>query len=339
MYHLYKQNRNYGCRLKSFTVNGAQHLSLENELLKITVLVGKGADIVEFLYKPEDIDCMWHSFTPIQNPQTYAATRASAQGNFLALYEGGWQELFPNYGGACEYKGAEYALHGEVCTVPWSYEVEKDEPEEITVLFWVHTGPYLLQRRMRLKQNEMDLLIEEKVTNESPEQMEFMWGHHPVLGYPFLDDSCEIQIDNENCKIETLANGGVLPPYQSAPWPKMKDSDGNEQYLSKVQPPEAKQYREYGISGLIAGRCCVWSHRLQFGFELEWDVERFPYLWIWEPNGGNPNHPWYGRNYALGIEPWSHLAQSLTEVIQKQTPLKLNPWETMETQLIARIKR
>ena len=32
---------------------------LQNELLRVTVLAGRGADIVEFLYKPLDVDFMW----------------------------------------------------------------------------------------------------------------------------------------------------------------------------------------------------------------------------------------------------------------------------------------
>ncbi|MFV0352173.1 MAG: DUF4432 family protein [Oscillospiraceae bacterium] len=336
------RNRNYKCRLREMEYCGVRHIFMENEVLRIGVAAGKGADITEFLYKPKDLDFMWHSFNPLQNPITYAPSKQSGNGTFLDLYEGGWQELFPNYGGPVNYKGAEYGLHGEVCVVPWQYSVELDTPEEISINLWVRTPstPYLLERRMTLKSGVPCLYIKEKITNESPVPMEYMWGHHPVLGAPFLDESCEIILpqSSKSYSAHTLANAGVLPANQTQAWPHFTDTEGNRHNLAHIQPAQAQKYREYGISGLAQGECSVWNANQNIGFALQWDEKQFPYLWIWEPNGGNLNHPWYGRNYVLGVEPWSHLAGSLQEVLSAGQAMVLEPWQTKETWLNAAVK-
>lgn len=91
-------------------------------MIKVSVLADKGTDIYEFIYKPKDVDFLWHSFNGVRNPSRFVPTREMPDGSFLDFYEGGWQELFPNIGDACTYKGALLGVHGEVCMPPWEYK-------------------------------------------------------------------------------------------------------------------------------------------------------------------------------------------------------------------------
>ena len=57
-----KSRRNHGCRLnEDLAYKGLRLLLMENELLRLSILVDKGTDIIELLYKPKDIDFMWSS--------------------------------------------------------------------------------------------------------------------------------------------------------------------------------------------------------------------------------------------------------------------------------------
>ncbi|HCP72884.1 MAG TPA: hypothetical protein DIT91_05605, partial [Actinobacteria bacterium] len=38
-------------------------VELENDLLKISILAGRGADLVELTYKPKNLDLAWQSST------------------------------------------------------------------------------------------------------------------------------------------------------------------------------------------------------------------------------------------------------------------------------------
>ena len=58
----YSPDRNYACRISTnYTYRGHAVAILENELIRIGVLLTKGTDIYEFLYKPLDIDFMWRT--------------------------------------------------------------------------------------------------------------------------------------------------------------------------------------------------------------------------------------------------------------------------------------
>ena len=86
---------------------------LENEVLRVTVLATKGADIIEFRYKPRDLDFLWHAPQPILPAGRGVPSSARAQGAFLDYFPGGWQEILPNAGPATKYKGAELGQHGD----------------------------------------------------------------------------------------------------------------------------------------------------------------------------------------------------------------------------------
>lgn len=155
--------------------------------------------------------------------------------------------MFPSIGDDCEYSGAPLGTHGEVCLLPWEYRIERDDPEEIGVRFRVRTvrTPYLLEKNLTLKSEDPTLYIEERVTNEGVENLQFMWGHHPAFGPLFLDESCQIEVPLP-CSARTvpyeLGEHWVLPKDKEFDWPKIKGLDDKIWDVSKVLPPESKTY-------------------------------------------------------------------------------------------------
>ena len=49
-----RKERNYGCRLSEFSICGIPAFAMENELMRIGILAGKGGDIYEWLHKGTD---------------------------------------------------------------------------------------------------------------------------------------------------------------------------------------------------------------------------------------------------------------------------------------------
>ena len=65
----YRIERNYGCRISdSWAYRGLKAAVLENELLRVVVLIDKGADVYEFLHKPTDTDFVWRSPWGVRDP-------------------------------------------------------------------------------------------------------------------------------------------------------------------------------------------------------------------------------------------------------------------------------
>ncbi len=91
---LYTHERNFGCRCRELFYKGLRTIFLENEKIRVGILVDKGTDIFEFLYKPKDVNFMWKSYLGIKDTNFIPASYIK-EGNFLDFYNGGWPELFP----------------------------------------------------------------------------------------------------------------------------------------------------------------------------------------------------------------------------------------------------
>ena len=334
--------RNYGCRIREYLYRDLKTLTLENELLRVSILADKGTDIFEFLFKPLDLDVLWHSFNGVRSPRNFITGRMDPGSSFLDFYEGGWQELFPSIGDDCEYLGAPLGTHGEVCLLPWEYRIERDDPQEIRVRFRVRTvrTPYLLEKTLTLKGKDPTLYIEERVTNEGEEKLQFMWGHHPAFGPLFLDETCRIEVP-AGCRARTvpyeLGEHWVLPKDTEFEWPKIKGLDGTLWDLSRVPPPDSRVFQMFYLYDLPEGRYGLYNSNFGVRFNLKWDRKIFPVLWVWAPYGGAMGYPWYGRNYNLALEPWSAVPHNLARVAEENRGIHIAPGQTITTSLEATI--
>lgn len=330
--------RNYGCRLRQYEQNGVAMLSLENRQIKVVMALGKGADIVEFVYKPLDVDYMWHSFNPVQALHTQSV--APKNGNFLDTYAGGWQELFPTYGGPADFCGGEIGIHGEACVYPWECRVLTDTPERVEVLLSLRTvrSPFLLEKTVRLEENEAVLHLHQKVTNLGSKAQDFMWGHHPAFGHPFLDDSVRLHVPGTpkvTVPASTIAHRCPFDKETAGQWPNLPGKDGKEIAMDRAYAPEEKLYMEYALSELEGGCYELVNHRLGLGMRMHWDETLFPYLWVWGLYCGIEEYPWFGRSYVMAVEPWSSLPGSYQAARDGNCLLHLEAGETLETDVTA----
>ena len=339
---MYTHTRNYGCRLRCYLFNGVEMLSLENRRLKVAVALGKGADIVEWAYKPMDVDFMWHSFNPL-GPTNDVSSVASPDGSFLDTYSGGWQDLFPTYGGRALYRGAPLGVHGEACLYPWDCEIVRDEPDCVEALLTLRTrrSPFRLTKTLRLAGEEAALSIREAVVNEGSTEQAFMWGQHPAFGVPFLDESVRIRLSGEPdlfVPAEAIAHRCPFDRPTRGKWPILPDRDGAPVDMSRACAPEARRYMEYCVAGLAKGQYTIVNENLDLGFRLSWDIAVFPYLWVWALYCGIDDYPWYGRSYVLAVEPWSTVPADYEGALKNGGRLlRLGAGERMETELVAEV--
>jgi hypothetical protein len=63
----------------------------------------------------------------------------------------------------------------------------------------------------------------------------------------------------------------------------------------------------------------VRNRGLDLGLMVSWDRAAYPYLWTWQVYGGAWGYPYYGRAYALALEPFSSPAGTLTANIERGT--------------------
>lgn len=336
----YTHERNYGCRVSAeYTYRGLALIILENRALRVGVLVDKGTDIIEFLYKRQDLDFLWRSPIGVRNPSLAVETKAAAGGSFLDYFEGGWQVCFPNGGWACNYKGAELGLHGEICNIPWRYTILSDTPERVSVKFWTRTyrTPFYMERTMSLEGDKPVLALHEKVVNEGEEEMDFMWGYHPSFGPPFLSEHCHIDVPAAKVEICSQAAPNTrLYPGRTYDWPNVEGRKGQPIDLSRIAPPSAKAADMAYLLGLEDGWFAVTNQHMKVGFGLRFPKEVFPYVWYWMDYQGEMGYPLYGRCYVVALEPFTSYPRfGLSEAVKRGTQMTLAPGETVEADLKA----
>ena len=77
----YQLERNHGCRVSdAWTFRGLKTAVIENELLRVVVLIDKGADIYQFVHKPSDTDFLWRSPWGVRDPYRADAHNGCGRG-------------------------------------------------------------------------------------------------------------------------------------------------------------------------------------------------------------------------------------------------------------------
>lgn len=332
--------RNWAARLRHVTLDGMRAVVLENELLRVTVLPGKGGDVVEFLHKQTDTDFVWLSPQGLRDPRTHLHGAADDVAQFIDHYEGGWQEIFPSGGAPSVYRGARLAQHGEVSGLPWDCEVVTDTPDEVSVRLSVRTRrlPYRLEKTFTLASGSAALAVEGRATNESGVTLHAMWGQHIVYGMPFLTADCRIRLPDGVRVIphETAINplGRRVKAGGPWDWPVVPADGGGETDLSELPPPGSPSDVLY-LTGFTDGWYEISG---DVGMRVEWDATLLPYLWMWQELGASADYPWWGRAYVVGLEPFSSMpTNGLAAAVDNGTALTLEPYETKVLSLRAEV--
>ncbi|MEV6963523.1 DUF4432 family protein [Hamadaea sp. NPDC051192] len=293
---------------------------LENEHLRATFLPDKGADLVELFDKARGIDLAWRS--PMGRRSAVPGGAPDPVAAFLDTYPGGWQEVLPNGGAPCHYRGAALSQHGEVSGVPWAYQLVDEG-----VIFTVETARFPLRLTKTIRLRGAGLEFAEELENLAPVEIETMWGQHITFGEPFLAPGHRIRLPEDVTVIphETAihpAGRRVLP--DRGTWPVVAAFPEGTTDLSIV--PERG-----GPSDIVYLHGASWYEITApdgHGLRVEWDVAVLPYLWLWQELGATTDYPWWGRAYVLGLEPFSsYPTDGLAEAVRNGTALRLAPFD------------
>jgi hypothetical protein len=318
---------------------GLPAVVIEDESLRVTVLAGKGTDIVELLDKRRVLDLTWRSPTGIRHPVAIGpGAGADDVAAFLDTYPGGWQEVLPNGGAPSVYRGATLPQHGEVATVPWEYDVVDDHAVRFTVT--TRRLPLQLTKVVRLRAGALE--IDEELFNEALVPIEAMWGHHITFGPPFLRPGATIRLP-EGVSVIPHANAihpsgrRRVAPGGPFPWPVVPGANLDTVDLSLIPQPGEPSDIVYLTGFRGTGWYEVADPRSGAGLRVEWDATVLPYLWLWQELGATTDYPWWGRAYVVGLEPFSsYPTDGLATAVANGTALRLAAGGRRRLRLTAR---
>ena len=190
---------------------------------------------------------------------------------------------------------------------------------------------------MSLRRGHAVLFIRERLHNESTGKFAVMWGHHPAIGEPFLDDSCIVQTSAKKVEALEFHPNGLWEPGVDFDFPFAKNRrTGELQDITRVPGRDAKSVDVVFMKGLDQGWYGLTNRRQKLGFGMAWDPAVFKYLWMWQVYGGHDDYPWYGRTYNCALEPFtSYPPAGIRKAIENGSALIMEPGSVIETDLVA----
>jgi len=221
--------------------------------------------------------------------------------------------------------------------LPWAFDVLRDDETGTTIRLWVETRlmPFRLERHMHLFPVRAVLEIEESVSNLAQTPVEFVWGHHIVLGGTFLETGCRYTTAARTIVVPDRPKEPArarLAPGQRSAWPLAQSrAPGETIDLGVIPGPQICSHDEVYLTDLEAGEASVHNPRLGLTFRLRWDAEIFGCLVMWQPFGGLTVPPWDG-SYGVGIEPWTTCG-NLAGALTRGQAIRLGPSASVSTRL------
>lgn len=266
-------------------------ITLRSDHLTVEIDPERGGEFRSISSDGSDNVLAWHEWdAPLSADD--GPSYGSTQRDWESRYKAGWQVLFPNSGAEGTVDGVPVAFHGEASLARLSV---LSQSTDACVLRATARLPLELVRTVRLSPNSAVIYVDEKVTNVGTKEVPFLWGHHPT--FPALPGSRIDLPGASTVEVEPTSAGPLAG--RGGVWPLLRRSDGDSEDLSFV--PSEEQVRLTYITGLRDGWVAL-RPPSGAGVGLAWDLETFPFMWLWLQNG-DPGFPWYGRARMLGLEP------------------------------------
>lgn len=96
--------------------------------------------------------------------------------------------------------------------MPWVFEVlEQGGRAEVRFSTRLFRSPFSIVRVVSIASGEAILTPDETIRNDSREPLDYMWGHHPAYGAPFLSQDCRIDVGARSLSADDLYLGNANP--------------------------------------------------------------------------------------------------------------------------------
>ena len=293
-------DRKTGCRFYEFVFYGFRSLLIENNRIRVVLLLDKGTDIISFVDKKTDTDFVW------TNPMGFSCLEKIRKGNmdadcFSDNYVGGWFEVLPNFGSPCDFAGKHFTGHGEVCNLPWDYNVIKDSEDEIELMFITRLSkyPFEIRKYLTMEKDSPSLNFREEVINLGAVPIEYTWALHPNIGKPFLNEDCVISLPFAEKEISVLKEESMI-----------------NEILS--------------FDDVKSGKASIKNIKTGVGIAFEWDMNIFRHCKVWRYFAHSTGHHHHSGGYVACIIPCSSKTMGIDKAAEKGETLSIKGYEKIE---------
>lgn len=283
---LYYGERKKGCRCLEVILHGYRTLIIENDVIRVMLLLDKGTDIISYVHKATDTDFVWTNPMGLSCLEKRRLAIMDAD-CYSDNYVGGMFEILPNFGSPCECNGMHFPQHSEASLLPWEVQIVEDSAERMVFRFTVKLSkmPLMLTKTLIITNDSMALRFEEELKNIGSMPVPYLWAWHPCIGEPFLNSDCQIELPfHENIEVPMRGAGrGFFDIYKS----------GESNYAT------------------------IRNTKTGFGIGFSFDPLVYTHCAVWiDAGGGRGHHKWNG-SYVVSVLPCNSEVFTLSEAIEK----------------------
>ena len=206
---------------------------LENDLMRVIVIPEFGSKIASIIYKPLSHELLWQ-----RQGEKYRRTKYGDP--YLEGEVSGFDELFPSisrcYYESFPWQGTEIPDHGEVWSVPWKLEVQKNS---LQLGCYGVRFPYRLTKKLNL--TDGSLLITYCLENLSYFPLDYVWAAHPLF---VAEQGMEIAVPKGMKSIINCVNTTRLGRYGNRySFPNGKLPDGTTYKFDTMLPRNTAHFQ------------------------------------------------------------------------------------------------
>ncbi|WP_265110732.1 aldose 1-epimerase [Halosolutus halophilus] len=307
---------------------GLDVVFLENDHVHVEILAGKGGDITEFRDKRTDTNVLFEA--PHEwRPPTRTVGAPDGAFTFLDHYPGGWQDVLPAAGGPSESAGASLALHGESSLVPFDVEVtaETRSIASVELTAQLTRYPLRLSRVLTLRADDPTLSVRTTAINEGSVPIDYSWLQHLAFGPPLVGPNAVLNVPCRTVRVDPDhdAETARLPAGERFDWP-IWDAGDEPVDLRRFPPRETPVHDLVALCDLTEGRYTLSNPSVDLGVTVRFPRSLYEYVWYWQPLGGFDVSPFFGRAYAVGLEPCTSIPNAgLAAAQENGTANRLEP--------------
>ena len=298
---------------------GLRSLVLENDLIRTTILLDRGANFYEYILKKENHDFLFHH--PRVKPRPPVLGAMAGIDNW---WHGGIDEILPT-AFFSTYRGDEYPIIGELWAQSYTCDLLSQSSQEVEAYLSTNTiiSPFKVEKWVRLKNDESKVSVRTKITNTGYRDFHFLWGYHCTYA---IDTDHRIDMPAGKMLVEDVLESRFKPGSQYD-WPFATDNSGKKYDLSKILEPSALMYEYHYATELKEGWLAVTNTRKQIGLGVAFPKEILSKIHLWL------NYGVWRNCYNVGLYPLTGYPATFHKAAEQGTCSRLDAGESLECEV------
>jgi len=282
-------------------------VQIEDDSLRLTFTV-EGGHIAEIFSKQTGVNPLWSPPWSSIEPSSYDEQKHPEYGrdSESKLLAGivGHNLCLDIFGPPSEDEfKAGLTVHGESSVLPYQFQTSQSEVIARVHLPLAHLD---IERKVRLLGNGV-VEIEERVANRLALDRPIAWTQHVTLGDPFVERGVtrlQMPVDKSVTYPEDFGPAQRCKADVAFSWPHVPSKDGGNLDLRTYPAYEGSSSLTGHLvqSGREAAFFQAWNPNLNTAIAYAWRRADFPWISLWEENGGRTVAPWNGRTLTWGVE-------------------------------------